>query len=691
MLHRDTVDRVLVRSMEASPLRVKVHSLRHREWDVGGNCERPQLVTLYARRETRKHKYIVVRTPTDGPSWAELWTRCRKCTKCLQARSRLWRDRMQHELKQSPRSWFVTLTVRPEVRQRMRDTIRVRAGLQGCDADALDASEQFGQLCSELGKELSKYLKRVRKECEGTFRYSLVYEPHKDGFPHVHALIHELPGGRAVRLKTLKYQWKLGWSKPELVRDPNKCGAYVAKYLTKDGTARVRASLHYGTIRVQSVPRAPEGSTETLPPQFANSAAGAMLRLDGAPNMGANSNAELSHRLESERKIGAGVGWHSKPEARIQAKSGEPAGSCAPSKAAAEASAPITAAIRNPGDKQDGTRRMEQSHARTCEEGGTDSRTALPPVVIPARFATLRAIPEPVHTGMGPVGPVEPVQPAQKSTELDGSRVDSARRLREGAERRGTDRPRHPVRLPVGQELAQLQLRVALNHVQLPADASRLDNGIPQQKSSGRASSRSTPGAHLDPLGQGHLVCDAEGRRGAGPAATEGVAVRISMAGPRDSIPAATAAGRGADSAAVASRSARAWRATLATARPVPGWDPDPWGEPEPWGAGRFSEPWPDPYDRAGASQRAPAAPATSDNVAPSAASHYGPQDTPEPWWASEWRRVAEPINRQCARNISELKPWVVAATSIKAQARKARETRERSKAKGSRAPSFYH
>lgn len=246
-LHRDTVDRVIVKALK-EPLYVLRKSLRHVEWHVAGNCQEPVFRELYARADgfTRQR---VVRTATQGPAWAELWTRCRRCDTCRAHRAAVWTRRAYAELELAPRTWFITLTVNPEWRTRWLAQARQAVRFNGCDYDQLPLDEQFRQLCSVANAELTKWLKRVRKESRTSFRYLLVCERHKDGAPHWHMLLHERLGFSPVLWKHMAHQWTCGWSKINLVRTRG-AASYVSKYISKSAVTRVRASARYGSLEL---------------------------------------------------------------------------------------------------------------------------------------------------------------------------------------------------------------------------------------------------------------------------------------------------------------------------------------------------------------------------------------------------------------------------------------------------------
>ena len=198
-------------------------------WDVSGKCVRPITRTLHAIPGDGKFTERV--QEYSGSRYIDLHVACRKCPRCLRARSWLWNQRARREILLSSRTWFCTYTIRPDARVWFK-----------CKAHSND----FEEIAAEIGKEFTKYLKRVRKQAfkktGGRLRFMLVYEAHKDGFPHVHALRHEQ--GQPVTKRELQEQWPYGFSTIK-VADVNT-SHYVTKYLTKSVRARVRASQRYG-------------------------------------------------------------------------------------------------------------------------------------------------------------------------------------------------------------------------------------------------------------------------------------------------------------------------------------------------------------------------------------------------------------------------------------------------------------
>lgn len=233
-------------------------------WDISGRCEAPKAQLVGGRElpklfdgsnSPREWSNITSDGEFRSALWVELTVPCRRCRACLRQRARIWRDRAKMEFQLAERTWFGTLTLRPEAHYEML----CRARHNCPDFDGLDFEGQFKRRHSEISKEITKYLKRVRKQSGAKIRYLLVAEEHKSGLPHYHLLVHEGDAACPVRYDVLKYQWPHGFSAFKLADE--KTAGYVTKYLMKSACARVRASQMYGTVcdhsDVRSVPSRP--------------------------------------------------------------------------------------------------------------------------------------------------------------------------------------------------------------------------------------------------------------------------------------------------------------------------------------------------------------------------------------------------------------------------------------------------
>lgn len=215
------------------------------EWDISGRCERPVTRELFSRPLT-----YVGRGRVYGPGHAKpvsliLRTRCRMCNCCKAMKAALWTARAGVELHSSVRTWFGTITLSPAAQHQMLARARQKLGRDGIDFDAMTYEQQFSARMAEVGREVTLWMKRVRKNSGAALRYLLVAEAHQSGAPHLHILVHETDAERPVRYRTLAAEWPHGFTKFNLC-DGGKAVRYVCKYISKSAMARVRASLRYG-------------------------------------------------------------------------------------------------------------------------------------------------------------------------------------------------------------------------------------------------------------------------------------------------------------------------------------------------------------------------------------------------------------------------------------------------------------
>lgn len=241
-----TVERVALRAL-ASGGSAADASLRYVKWDIAGKCRNPVLVEMRGRPLTKAGGGVF---PLEGKHMSvDMWTRCRRCDPCLRARRLLWQDRGRVEYASAPRTWLLTLTNSPERHAHQLSLVRRALAKQGVDYDALAYGEQFTLRAAEMGKEHTKFLKRLRKNSAAPFRYLSVTEMHKSGLPHLHVLLHEQDWMRPLRKDMIQSCWSDGFSNCKLVESVAQA-VYVCKYLSKTSVARVRASLGYGLSEV---------------------------------------------------------------------------------------------------------------------------------------------------------------------------------------------------------------------------------------------------------------------------------------------------------------------------------------------------------------------------------------------------------------------------------------------------------
>ena len=230
-------------------------------WDISGNCSDPYCRTVMGRSLVKPRSLVMWRGGRlatvlkenrwimDGFIAIDIETRCRHCDNCMKARRSIWWYRAKAEIALSSRTWFGTLTLSPYAVTTLKNRLRIAdANSAAGDFDGRPSPEQFGRLASEGGKEITLWLKRLRKAEKSRFRYFMVVEAHKSGLPHWHVLLHEIRTEPPLRHRVLKDQWKLGFTDFKLV-DPTDTAAagYVSKYLAKSALARVRASARYGS------------------------------------------------------------------------------------------------------------------------------------------------------------------------------------------------------------------------------------------------------------------------------------------------------------------------------------------------------------------------------------------------------------------------------------------------------------
>jgi len=131
----------------------------------------------------------------------ERGVRCRHCPGCLRAKRHLWRLRAEAETLKAPKTWFFTGTFRD----------------QTADIEVVKG-------------ECTRFLKRLRKRCGRGLRYLLVYESHKSGNLHVHALLHDYTDS-GISYRDIKRSWTAGFIDAKLC--DWKSAGYVTKYATK--------------------------------------------------------------------------------------------------------------------------------------------------------------------------------------------------------------------------------------------------------------------------------------------------------------------------------------------------------------------------------------------------------------------------------------------------------------------------
>lgn len=222
-------------------------SMARLEWLKAEGCSNPGLLEFTARSYPADRR---TRMAAIGPGHGhavllDVEIPCRKCDGCMKRRSTLWWFRARNECRQAERNWFGTLTLSPDKHHLMLSRARARLIGKGTDFDKLDSVERFALHHAEISKEITLWLKRLRKQKDVRFRYVIVVEAHKSGLPHYHCLLHEVTT-TPLRHAVLSNSWPHGFVHFKLVDDTDKTVSYVCKYLAKSALARVRASVSYG-------------------------------------------------------------------------------------------------------------------------------------------------------------------------------------------------------------------------------------------------------------------------------------------------------------------------------------------------------------------------------------------------------------------------------------------------------------
>lgn len=221
------------------------------DWNIAGSCNSPREALLAATttQNGQLHRLRVY-----------LAVRCRKCDPCLRYRAMNWRERCEAEILSANRTWFGSLTFTPIQHKRADHEIALKA-IEGSELDPsllddekvewvlsmLSPEVLWSERQRVLGREMTLYMKRLRESLDVPLRYVIITERHKmklRGRPHFHVLIHET--GLPIRKRELKQAWSGGHVMFKLA-DRNSA-YYVTKYLTKESSARVRASFRYGKL-----------------------------------------------------------------------------------------------------------------------------------------------------------------------------------------------------------------------------------------------------------------------------------------------------------------------------------------------------------------------------------------------------------------------------------------------------------
>lgn len=209
-------------------------------WPLAPWCSEPIARSHYYRKERARD-----RTGRE----IVLLTACRQCVACRDHRFQLWGARAAAEFAHADHTVMITLTLGPTARWQLDARAR---------AMVLDPDEEvsFSERWPVMLKDVQAFIKRLREQQRRRHihvRYMVVIEPHKDGMPHAHLLLHQYPRGSLANWnetlpEVVRTLWGHGFIKISDVADERGC-FYVAKYLCKEGSIPVRASQNYGEGR----------------------------------------------------------------------------------------------------------------------------------------------------------------------------------------------------------------------------------------------------------------------------------------------------------------------------------------------------------------------------------------------------------------------------------------------------------
>lgn len=217
--------------------------------DWAGRCERPVVFANVHRVDVDDPRKGAIDIADVTPSLhVETTVPCRSCPTCLRRRAYAWRERGIVEWHRATRVWMGTLTVSPQVRAKNKWLAYARCSSRSVDFDGLNEDHQFGELCRSLGVQLTLFLKRCRYYADGGLRYLCVFERHGDGEPHVHLMIYERGAGPVITKRELEGLWQHnGFSSWRVCHSIGAIG-YVTKYVLKERSTRIRASLKFGAM-----------------------------------------------------------------------------------------------------------------------------------------------------------------------------------------------------------------------------------------------------------------------------------------------------------------------------------------------------------------------------------------------------------------------------------------------------------
>lgn len=265
-LHHDRATNLLRRALGAGAERTSLLSAR---WNIAASCTDPYWTVYTGRPEANiklgefadRNTHFEHTPGQRATVYVEIGTRCRRCDNCRSYRRWLWSFRMTEELRRGVRTWYGTLTLRPSEQYRVLAEARQYMRSRGVSWEHdLSEDERFAAHARFALKEVTKYIKRFRKEAYGPkgkapFKWVCVTERHKSGLPHFHMLVHEVEM-RPIPHRILAGQWHSGFEQWRLVKldeNPKLVAGYLCAYLQKDFSTRIRCSEKYGEQQISTV------------------------------------------------------------------------------------------------------------------------------------------------------------------------------------------------------------------------------------------------------------------------------------------------------------------------------------------------------------------------------------------------------------------------------------------------------
>lgn len=233
--------------------------------EVAPWCNAPRVIQIATKKGAIPNVVRNAKNMTQLVGRAELNIAgaCRRCAGCLTHKRKLWTARAYGETTRSTRTWFGTLTFRPELHDEALRACYAKLWDDGLEYGQLTEAQQLAVNAEVLYGPVQRFLKRLRKGDEdfgpAKFRYLIVPEPHKSGLVHFHALLHEWDIDAPLRKAQLEAQWRAGVSHWRLVDTGEKRAVYyVCKYLSKEAEYKPRSSKRYGdpTWVAPAAPRA---------------------------------------------------------------------------------------------------------------------------------------------------------------------------------------------------------------------------------------------------------------------------------------------------------------------------------------------------------------------------------------------------------------------------------------------------